>query len=145
LERDVGVKMLWAVAVFGAGTIAFGLSRNYMLSLGLLALLGAADMVSVFVRSTLIQLNTPDEMRGRVSSISGLAISASNELGEMQSGIVAAILGATGAVVFGGAGAIVVTVIWAWIFPELRLAKTFAPQYRSVSPKQRPKEMEEPQ
>ena len=134
LERDVGAKMLWAVAVFGAATIAFGLSRNYPLSLGLLALLGAADMVSVFVRSSLVQLNTPDAMRGRVSSISGLAVSASNELGEMQSGVAAAILGATGAVVFGGAGAIIITAIWAWIFPELRLAKTFAPQYRQPDP-----------
>jgi len=137
LERNVGAKMLWAVAVFGAVTIGFGLSRNFLLSLGLLSLLGAADMVSVFVRSTLVQLNTPDEMRGRVSSISGLAISASNELGEMQSGIAAALLGATGAVVFGGAGAIFVTVIWAWIFPELRLARTFAPQYRTLDPKER--------
>src|SRR3546814_5793070 len=70
-----------------------------------------------------------DRMRGRVSSISGLAISASNELGEMQSGLAAAILGATGAVVFGGAGAIVVTALWAWIFPQLRQAKTFAPEF----------------
>jgi MFS family permease len=137
LERNVGAKMLWAVVVFGTATIAFGLSRNFMLSLGLLAVLGAADMVSVFVRSTLIQINTPDEMRGRVSSISGLAISASNELGEMQSGIAAAILGATGAVVFGGVGAIIIAAIWAWIFPELRLARTFAPQYRTLDPKPR--------
>lgn len=129
IERDVGVKMLWAVVAFGAATIAFGLSRNFWLSLGLLAILGSADMVSVFIRSTLVQLYTPDQMRGRVSSISGLAISASNELGEMQSGVAAAILGATGAVVFGGAGAIVVTAIWAWIFPELRRAKTFSPQF----------------
>ncbi len=134
LERNVGAKMLWAVAGFGAATILFGLSRNFMLSLGLLALLGAADMISVFVRSTLIQLNTPDAMRGRVSSISGLAISASNELGEMQSGLAAALLGATGAVVFGGVGAIVVTALWAWIFPELMRAKTFAPQYRPDIP-----------
>lgn len=102
LARNVGVKMLWSVAIFGAATLAFGLLRNFPLSLAVLALLGAADMVSVFVRSSLIQLNTPDEVRGRVSSISGLAISASNELGEMQSGIAAALLGATGAVVFGG-------------------------------------------
>jgi hypothetical protein len=88
--------------------------------------------VSVYVRSSLVQLNTPDEVRGRVSAISGLAISASNELGEMQSGLAAALLGATGAVVFGGAGAIVVTVIWAVAFPELRRAKTFAPQYRTM-------------
>ena len=118
------------MAIFGAATLAFGLLRNFPLSLAVLALLGAADMVSVFVRSSLIQLNTPDEVRGRVSSISGLAISASNELGEMQSGIAAALLGATGAVVFGGAGAIIVTVLWAWMFPELRNARTFAPQYR---------------
>jgi predicted ABC-type sugar transport system permease subunit len=87
-------------------------------------------MVSVYIRSSLVQLNTPDHVRGRVSAISGLAISASNELGEMQSGIAAALLGATGAVVFGGAGAIVITLVWAFIFPELRNARTFAPQYR---------------
>lgn len=130
MTRDVGMKMLAAVVVFGAATIAFGLSRNFAFSLLMLAVLGAADMVSVFIRSTLIQLNTPDDMRGRVSSISGLAVSASNELGEMQSGIAASLLTATGAVVFGGAGAIIVTVIWAFVFPELRRARTFAPQYR---------------
>ena len=134
LASNVGVKMLWAVAVFGAATVAFGLSRDFALSLGLLALLGAADMVSVFVRGSLVQLNTPDDVRGRVSSISGLAISASNELGEMQSGIAAALFGATGAVVFGGAGAIFVTVLWAWMFPEIRRARTFAPQFRQREP-----------
>lgn len=131
ISHNVGTKMLWAVVVFGVATIAFGLSRNLGLSLAMLALLGAADMVSVFVRSTLIQLNTPDEVRGRVSAISGLAISASNELGEMQSGLAAALLGATGAVVFGGAGAIFITALWAWLFPELRNARTFEPQYRT--------------
>lgn len=128
-ENNVGVKMLWAVVVFGAATIAFAFSRNFLLSLGLLAILGGADMISVFVRSSLVQLNTPDNKRGRVSAISGLAISASNELGEMQSGLAAAILGATGAVVFGGAGAIVITAIWAVIFPELRRARTFEAQF----------------
>ncbi len=137
LSHNVGTKMLWAVAVFGAATIVFGVSKSFPLSMAMLGVLGAADMVSVFVRNTLVQLNTPDTMRGRVSSISGLAISASNELGEMQSGIAAALLGATGAVVFGGVGAIVVTAIWAWIFPELRWAKTFAPQYRQSSPKEK--------
>lgn len=131
---NVGVKMLWAVGIFGAATLAFGLSRNLFLSLGMLALLGGADMVSVFVRGTLEQLNTPDEMRGRVSSIATLAVSASNELGEMQSGLAAALLGATGAVVFGGAGAIIITILWAFIFPELPRAKTFAPQYRQPDP-----------
>ena len=127
LERDVGVKMLWAVAAFGALTIAFAFSRSFLLSLAILAAMGAVDMVSVFIRSSLVQLFTPDDRRGRVSAISGLAISASNELGEMQSGLAAAILGATGAVVFGGAGAIFVTMIWAWYFPELRRAKSFEP------------------
>jgi MFS family permease len=131
ISRNVGAKMLWAVVTFGAATIAFGLSRDYRLSLFLLALLGAADMVSVFIRSTLIQLNTPDDVRGRVSAISGLAVSASNELGEMQSGLAAGLLGATGAVVFGGAGAIVITIAWAVLFPELRRARTFEPQYRT--------------
>ena len=136
LERDVGVKMLWAVAVFGAATVAFALSRNFAFSLALLALLGAADMFSVFIRNSLVQLNTPDTMRGRVSAINGLAISASNELGELQSGLAAGLLGAVGAVAFGGVGAIVVTAIWAVIFPELRKARTFAPTFlhRETSP-----------
>ena len=133
MAHNVGNKMLLGVAGYGLATVGFGLSRHFILSLVMLALLGAADMVSVYVRSTLVQLNTPDQVRGRVSAISGLAISASNELGEMQSGVAAALLGATGAVVFGGVGAIVVTVLWAWFFPELRNARTFAPQYRHLS------------
>lgn len=136
LSRNVGPKMLWAVAVFGAATLAFALSKSFPVSLAMLALLGAADQVSVFVRGTLVQLNTPDEMRGRVSSISGLAISASNELGEMQSGLAAGLFGAVWAVALGGVGAIVVTAAWAVLFPELRRAKTFAPQYRHVIPKE---------
>ncbi|MDC8753270.1 MFS transporter [Erythrobacter sp. sf7] len=128
LAREVGIKMLVAVAAFGALTIAFAFSRNFFLSLAILSAMGAVDMVSVFIRSSLVQLFTPDDRRGRVSAISGLAISASNELGEMQSGLAAAVLGATGAVVFGGAGAIVVTLIWAWYFPELRRARSFEPQ-----------------
>jgi hypothetical protein len=128
IERDVGIKMLWAVAAFGALTIAFAFSRSFVLSLAILALMGAVDMISVFIRSSLVQLFTPDDRRGRVSAISGLAISASNELGEMQSGLAAALLGATGAVVFGGAGAIVVTIIWAWYFPQLRKARSFEPE-----------------
>ena len=136
LSRNVGPKMLWAVAIFGAATLAFALSKSFPISLAMLALLGAADQVSVFVRGTLVQLNTPDEMRGRVSSISGLAISASNELGEMQSGLAAGLFGAVWAVALGGVGAIVVTAAWAVLFPELRRAKTFAPQYRQVIPKE---------
>ena len=130
ISREVGAKMLWAVAGYGLATLIFGLSTNYMLSLGTLAVLGGADAISVFIRNTLVQLNTPDEMRGRVSSISGLAISASNELGEMQSGLAAAFLGPVAAVALGGAGAIVITAIWTGLFPELKRAKTFAPHYR---------------
>ena len=130
IERNVGVKMLWAVAVFGAGTVAFGFSTNFFLSLALLVLMGAADMFSVFVRGTLIQLNTPDHMRGRVSAVSGLAISASNELGEMRAGSMAAVFGPIPAIVFGGVAAIGVTALWAWLFPELRRAKTFEPQFK---------------
>jgi predicted MFS family arabinose efflux permease len=134
LHRNVGAKMLWSVAVFGLATLVFGLSTSFLLSLAMLVLLGAADGISVFIRNTLVQLNTPDEMRGRVSSISGLAISASNELGEMQSGLVAAFIGPVAAVALGGVGAIVVTAIWAGLFPELKNAKTFAPQYRQKEP-----------
>jgi MFS family permease len=127
LKHDVGTKMLAAVAVFGAATIAFGLSRNLMLSVACLALLGSADMVSVYVRQSLIQLHTPDAMRGRVSAASTLFISASNELGEAESGFLAALIGPVVAVVAGGIGAIAVTLLWARWFPELRRARTFDP------------------
>lgn len=127
IHANVGVKMLLGVAGFGAATIVFGVSRSLPLSLAALAILGAADMLSVYVRSSLVQLHTPDTMRGRVSAVSGLAISASNELGELESGLLAALLGPVGAVVAGGAGAIVVTGLYAWYFPELRRARTFDP------------------
>ncbi len=135
LKHDVGVKMLWAVAVYGAATAAFGLSSHFTFSIVMLALLGAADCLSVFVRSALVQLNTPDQMRGRVSSVSTLAVSASNELGEVQSGLAAVLLGGpVRAVVFGGIGAILVTGLWARLFPELRNARTFEPQSRPDFP-----------
>ncbi len=134
LKHNVGVKMLWAVVVFGLATIAFGLSTDFYLSLLSLAVLGGADMLSVYVRSSLVQLNTPDEMRGRVGAVSNLAISASNELGEMQSGVAASLLGAVGAIIFGGVGAIVVTGLWAYMFPELRNARTFEPQFKDNKP-----------
>jgi MFS family permease len=111
--------------VFGVATIIFGLSTWVPLSLACLLILGCADMFSVYVRQSLIQLHTPDEMRGRVSSVSQLTISASNELGEAESGFLAALVGPVAAVVFGGVGAIVITLAWARIFPELRLARTF--------------------
>jgi MFS family permease len=134
MHHNVGVKMLWGVVVFGIGTIGLGLSTNFLLSLAMLALMGAADMLSVYVRSSLVQLNTPDTMRGRVSAISGLAISASNELGEMRCGAMAALVGPVSAVVAGGVAAIAVTGLWAYCFPELRRARTFEPQFRNDSP-----------
>ena len=125
LQRNVGVKMLAAVALFGAATIVFGLSTWMPLSLTCLALLGAADMFSVFVRQSLIQLTTPNAMRGRVGAVSSLFISASNELGEAESGLLAALAGPVPAVVAGGAGAILVTLLWARLFPEIRQAREF--------------------
>ncbi len=133
MKREVGVKMLLAVIVFGLATIAFGLTAfvprgNAMeLGVGALIVLGCADMVSVYVRQSLIQLHTPDAMRGRVSSLSQLTISASNELGEAESGFLAALVGPVAAVIGGGIGAIVITIIWARLFPELRLARSFDP------------------
>ena len=125
LKHNVGTKMLAAVGVFGGATIVFGLSRSMPLSLACLALLGAADMFSVYVRQSLIQLYTPDEMRGRVGAVSSLFISASNELGEAESGFLGAVIGPVPAVIAGGFGAIAVVLLWSWWFPELRLAKSF--------------------
>jgi hypothetical protein len=117
--------MLAAVGVFGGATIVFGMSRWMPLSLACLALLGAADMFSVYVRQSLIQLYTPDEMRGRVGAVSSLFVSASNELGEAESGFLGAVIGPVPAVIAGGIGAIGVVLLWSWWFPELRLAKSF--------------------
>jgi MFS family permease len=125
LRTNVGVKMLTAVVAYGAATAVFGMSKSFPLSLAMLTLLGAADMFSVYIRQSLIQLHTPDQMRGRVGAVSTLAISASNELGETRSGFTAALLGPVTATVAGGIAAIVVTLIWAGIFPELRRATTF--------------------
>jgi MFS family permease len=125
LKHEVGIKMLVAVGIFGAATVVFGLSTSMPLSLFCLALLGAADMFSVYVRQSLIQLYTPDPMRGRVGSVSSLFISASNELGEAESGFLASLIGPVAAVVAGGIGAIAVVIAWAWLFPELRRAKDF--------------------
>ena len=124
LGRHVGLKMFGAVALFGVATIVFGLSRSMPLSLAALAVVGASDMVSVYVRSTLIQLHTPDAMRGRVGAVSSLFVGASNELGEFESGVAAAALGPVAAAVAGGAGAVIVAILWARGFPELRRADT---------------------
>jgi hypothetical protein len=105
------------------------------LSLACLALLGAADMFSVYVRQSLIQLYTPDAMRGRVGAVSLLFISASNELGEAESGFLGALIGPVASVIAGGIGAIAVVFLWGWLFPELRLAKSFdTPDLRRTQP-----------
>jgi len=122
LQNNAGRVMFIAVAVFGAATVVFGLSRNLWLSLAMLAMLGGADALSVYVRQTLVQIVTPDHMRGRVGAVSSLFIGASNELGEFESGVAARILGPVSAVVFGGVGAVVITGLWAGLFPELRKA-----------------------
>ena len=122
IVRHGGVWMFAAVAVFGLATLTFGLSKIVWLSAAALFVGGAADMISVNIRQTLIQLATPDHMRGRVSSVSMLFIGASNELGEAYSGVMVRILGAVGAAVVGGVGALAATGIWAAMFPGLRKA-----------------------
>jgi MFS family permease len=121
--RKAGATMLWCVAGFGAFTVVFGLSRSFALSLASLLFVGATDMVSVVTRGTLVQLNTPDEMRGRVNAVEMMFIGASNELGQFESGITADWFGTVPAVVLGGAGALLITMLWAWKFPELRKAE----------------------
>jgi len=115
-----GVTMLWCVAGFGAFTVLFGISRSLVLSMAALMLVGSMDMVSVVVRSTLVQLATPDEMRGRVSAVEMIFIGASNEIGQFESGITAQWFGAVPAVILGGVGTLLITALWAWNFPELR-------------------------
>ena len=127
IQTNVGPKMLGAVVVFGLATIIFGLSTSMPLSLAMLAIIGAADMFSVYIRQSLIQLHTPDDKRGRVSSASLLTISASNEGGDAFSGGLAYAIGPVAAVVAGGVGAIVTVVVWARLFPVLRTTRTFDP------------------
>lgn len=120
LERHVGRWLFAGVAVFGAATVVFGLSTNIVVSVIALILLGAGDMVSVYLRHLLVQLETPDEIRGRVSAVNAVFIGASNELGEFESGITAAWFGTVRAVVFGGVATMAVAAAWAWWFPQLR-------------------------
>jgi MFS family permease len=120
LGKRQGTVMLWCVFGFGLCTVIFGLSRNVALSLAALALTGTFDMVSVVVRSTMVQLHTPDHMRGRVSAVNMVFIGASNEVGQFESGITAQWFGTVPAVVLGGIGTIAVVAVWTWLFPELR-------------------------
>ena len=120
LRRRAGMVMLWCVLGFGLATIIFGISRNVALSLAVLVVAGSCDMVSVIVRHTMIQLATPDEMRGRVSAVNMVFIGASNEVGQFESGITAQWFGTVPAVVLGGIGTVAIVALWAWLFPELR-------------------------
>lgn len=122
IRRHAGATMLWCVAGFGVFTILFGISKSLILSLMALVLVGATDMVSVIIRATLVQVATPDEMRGRVNAVDMLFIGVSNELGEFESGLTAHWLGTIPAVVLGGVGTLAVIATWAWLFPELRNA-----------------------
>jgi MFS family permease len=120
LQRRAGMTMLWCVAGFGIATILFAVSRSLVVSLVALFFVGATDMVSVIVRATLIQVGTPDGMRGRVNAVDMVFIGASNELGQFESGLTAHWFGTVAAVVLGGVGTLLVTALWAWRFPELR-------------------------
>ncbi|MBY3071758.1 MFS transporter [Rhizobium laguerreae] len=124
LKHRAGIYMFIGVALFGIGTIIFGVSTNTEVSIAALALMGAADMVSVYVRESLIALWTPDQLRGRVNAVNMVFVGASNELGEFRAGTMAAIFGAVPAVVIGGVGTLVVAAIWASSFPKLRRIDT---------------------
>ncbi len=127
IKRHAGKWMMGGVILYGLATLCFAFSRDPRLSMLALAVAGASDSISVFVRQNLVQILTPDAMRGRVSAVSGLFISASNELGEFESGVAARFLGIVGSAVFGGAGSIAVTSLWAGIFPALRQADRLVP------------------
>ncbi len=120
LGENIGGLLFGALILFGMATVTFGLSTSIPLSITALVVLGAADSISVVVRSSLVQLNTPDHMLGRVSAVNTLFIGASNQLGEFESGVTAALLGAVPAVVLGGVGTIAIAGLWMWLFPELR-------------------------
>src|SRR5215813_420957 len=120
ITSHTGYVLLTTVGIFGLATIGFGVSQSLWLSLGMLAILGAADMVSVVIRRILVLVATPDEMRGRVSAVESVFIGASNELGEFESGVTAAWFGAVPAVILGGVGTLAVVGLWGWLFPELR-------------------------
>ena len=117
--------MFGAVIVFGLATMVFALSTSMILSLAALVVLGAADVISIVIRTTLVQLSTPDEMRGRVSAVNSLFVGTSNQLGEFESGVTAALLGTVPAVLIGGMGTVVVAILWMRLFPDLRRTDNF--------------------
>ena len=132
-RRKAGSVLLWCVFGFGVFTIVFGLSRNLALSLASLVLMGACDMVSVIVRQTMLQLATPDEMRGRVSAVNSMFIGVTNEVGQFESGITAQWFGTVPAVILGGAGTIAIVALWAWLFPALRRVNTLSASLTGVT------------
>lgn len=127
LKGRIGRTMFIAVAIFGCATIVFGISHSFILSLAALVVLGASDMISVVVRSTFVQLETPDAMRGRVSAVNSVFIGTSNQLGEFESGLTAAWFGAVPAVLIGGIGTLLVVVVWIRLFPQLFQVDRLAP------------------
>ncbi len=123
IRDNAGIILFAAVALFGLFTVMFAVSTLAWLSIGALALIGAADMISVYVREVLLQLWTPDEVRGRVNAVNMVFLGASNELGEFRAGFMAGMIGVVPAAVFGGVGSVIVAIAWAWYFPELRKAR----------------------
>ena len=119
LRKRCGRTMFVAVAFFGVATVVFGLSRSFLLSIGALAILGAADMISIVIRQSLVQIRTPDEMRGRVSAVNSMFVGTSNQLGEFESGVTAAWFGIVPAVLIGGIGTMIVVIVWWKLFPQL--------------------------
>jgi hypothetical protein len=138
LERKAGMSMLASVLAFGLATIAFGISKSFAVSLLMLVLTGATDMVSVIVRHTMIQLSTPDEMRGRVSAVNMVFIGASNEVGQFESGLTAHWFGTEPSVVLGGIGTVVIVVLWAWFFPALRNVDRLVPDQLATANQSEP-------
>jgi MFS family permease len=130
IERHIGHKMFAVVGIFGVATIVFGLSTSFLLSLLALVVLGASDAVSIVIRFSLVQIETPDEKRGRVSAINYLFVGSSNTLGEFESGLVAAWLGAMPSVVIGGVGSLLVAAVWMMLFPDLRRIDRYQPAER---------------
>jgi MFS family permease len=138
LKRRAGLVMLWCVFVFGLCTVVFGLSRNLAVSLFMLFLIGASDSVSVIVRHTMIQLSTPDEMRGRVSAVNTVFIGASNEVGQFESGITAQWFGTVPAVIIGGMGTMLIVLAWSALFPKLRKMDKLLPDAPAANLPQNP-------
>ncbi|WP_249860019.1 MFS transporter [Paenibacillus konkukensis] len=135
LKRALGPILFGALAVFGAATILFALSTSLILSLTALFLLGASDVISVVIRSTLVQLHTPDEMRGRVNAVNSLFVGTSNQLGEFESGMMAGFFGAVPATFIGGVGTIAVAALWMYLFPALRRLRTFSDEWTEEKPR----------